>query len=137
MQHYFVDSGYLEGLADPNDPRHSTALEWYELVRAVKVPLITTDLCLIEFIDAFSDVGRRRAGREIVEEMQAYSLFAIVAVGWQLVEAGLELHSNRDDKSWSLTDCISMVVMRERNIRKVLTFDSDFVQAGFHALPLE
>lgn len=40
----------------------------------------------------------------------------------------------RPDKSWSLTDCISFVVMRDRDIRSALTADGDFEQAGFRAL---
>jgi hypothetical protein len=47
--------------------------------------------------------------------------------GWALYEEG-------KDKSWSLTDCISIFIMQERGIDDVLTSDRHFVQAGFHAL---
>ena len=40
----------------------------------------------------------------------------------------------RPDKDWSLTDCISFVVMQERNIQDALTADHHFEQAGFVAL---
>ncbi len=33
-----------------------------------------------------------------------------------------------------LVDCISFVVMRERNIEAALTADEHFIQAGFRAL---
>ena len=32
---------------------------------------------------------------------------------------------------WSLTDCISFIVMQERNISEALTTDRHFEQAGF------
>ena len=50
------------------------------------------------------------------------------------MDAGLALYANRTDKDWSLTDCISFVVMNERGITDALTGDHHFEQAGFAAL---
>jgi uncharacterized protein len=41
---------------------------------------------------------------------------------------------SRRDKEWSLTDCISFVVMKERGLTEALTADHHFEQAGFKAL---
>ena len=49
-------------------------------------------------------------------------------------EAGLELYLNRPDKDWSLTDCISFVVMEQEGLTEALTGDLHFEQAGFVAL---
>ena len=49
-------------------------------------------------------------------------------------EAGLRLYEARPDKGYSLTDCISMQVMRREGIREVLTFDRHFEQDGFRIL---
>jgi predicted nucleic acid-binding protein len=38
------------------------------------------------------------------------------------------------DKEWTLTDCSSILVMRERGLTDVLSADRHFEQAGFHAL---
>jgi hypothetical protein len=51
-------------------------------------------------------------------------------------DAGMELYADRPDKDWSLTDCISFVVMQERGITDALTGDRHFEQAGFRALLL-
>jgi predicted nucleic acid-binding protein len=37
----------------------------------------------------------------------------------------------RQDKSWSLVDCSSFVVMQQRGIVEALTTDEHFEQAGF------
>jgi hypothetical protein len=50
---------------------------------------------------------------------------------WRL---GLELYRSRTDKSWSLTDCISFEIMRERGVNDALTGDRHFEQAGFNML---
>jgi predicted nucleic acid-binding protein len=51
-----------------------------------------------------------------------------------LVLKGLSLHQSRPDKHWSLTDCISFVVMQDRAVQQALAFDYHFEQAGFEAL---
>jgi len=44
------------------------------------------------------------------------------------------LYKKYADKEWSLVDCISFIVMRERGIKQALTFDRHFEQAGFDAI---
>lgn len=38
------------------------------------------------------------------------------------------------DKQWSLTDCLSFVVMQEQGLTEALTGDHHFEQVGFVAL---
>jgi predicted nucleic acid-binding protein len=51
-----------------------------------------------------------------------------------LLDQALELYHERDDKQWTLTDCTSFIIMRERSITEALTGDHHFEQAGFTAL---
>jgi predicted nucleic acid-binding protein len=46
----------------------------------------------------------------------------------------LQLYRSRHDKEWSLTDCVSFVVMQDEGISDALTGDKHFEQAGFNAL---
>jgi predicted nucleic acid-binding protein len=48
--------------------------------------------------------------------------------------SGLDLFRARPDKRYSLTDCISMQVMRREQLTAVLTNDRHFEQEGFRAL---
>jgi predicted nucleic acid-binding protein len=48
--------------------------------------------------------------------------------------AALALLQARGDKSWSLCDAVSFVIMKRNNVREALTTDHHFVQAGFGQL---
>jgi len=43
----------------------------------------------------------------------------------------LALYERRPDKQYSLVDCISMNVMRQKDIQEILTNDQHFSQEGF------
>jgi predicted nucleic acid-binding protein len=45
-----------------------------------------------------------------------------------------EVYSNRPDKEWSLTDCMSFLVIQDRDLTEALTADRHFEQAGFTIL---
>ena len=58
-------------------------------------------------------------------------LVTIVTYTPDLREQGVALYAERSDKSYSITDCISMVIMRQLGIQEVLTHDKHFTQEGF------
>lgn len=58
----------------------------------------------------------------------------IVHLTPDLFEEALLLYKGYHDKSWSLVDCISFIVIRHRGITRALTSDQHFVQASFQAL---
>jgi len=58
----------------------------------------------------------------------------VVGLDPHLYQRGINLYAQRPDKEWSLTDCISFVVMSDRGITEALTGDHHFEQAGFRAL---
>ncbi len=49
-------------------------------------------------------------------------------------QAAIAWHQARPDKEWSLTDCISFVVMQGRGLSRALAYDHHFEQAGFEPL---
>jgi uncharacterized protein len=49
-------------------------------------------------------------------------------------EKALGRYQAMSDKSWSLTDCASFLLMEAENIRAALTHDRHFLQAGFETL---
>ena len=68
------------------------------------------------------------------ERMSQVFADEIVPATESLMARGVHLYDSRPDKKWSLTDCISFVVMQDRAITSALTGDHHFEQAGFTAL---
>src|SRR2546430_8147068 len=59
----------------------------------------------------------------------------LVRVDSPAFAAAWKLFVRRSDKRWSFTDCTSFVLMENLGIRKALTFDANFRQAGFATFP--
>ncbi len=58
----------------------------------------------------------------------------VVPFSEELSAGALPLFADRSDKEWSLTDCLSFIIMSSRNIEEALTIDHHFEQAGFRAI---
>ena len=58
----------------------------------------------------------------------------MVAQSHESFLAGLALYERRPDKQYSLVDCISMNVMRQKQVQEILTHDRHFSQEGFTRL---
>jgi len=127
----FVDTSYLLAILDPRDALHDRALDW---ARHVKEGLLGSEYVLWEVVNACSKPINRPRIQALVAHLRASPQFEIVAASADMFEAGLVLHAERSDKEWSLTDCISFLIMQKLGLTQALTFDLHFEQAGFEAL---
>ena len=98
--------------------------------------LITTDFVLVEVLNYFSEFGEYFKGRiaRAVKTILSESELQIIKCSREELLKGFELYNSRLDKGYSLTDCVSMNIMRERNINEILTNDDHFEQEGFRIL---
>lgn len=95
------------------------------------MPLITSEYVLLEVGNYLSPVLARRLFGPFQRALRSDRRMTVVPASSSLLARGSELYENRPDKSWSLTDCISFVIMKEHGIVEALTADRDFAQAGF------
>jgi hypothetical protein len=96
--------------------------------------LLITEYVLWECVNTFSKPKDRPSAHALVEQVQSDPSCELVYASPQLFATGLRLHRDRPDKEWSLTDCISFQVMRERHVTQALAYDVHFEQAGFEPL---
>ncbi len=131
MRTVFADTFYWLALSNPRDQWHEAA----KRMTASMEPLLitTTDEVLIEFLTFLSSRGpelRKRGGR-LARHVMKDQYVRVVPQSRESFESGLSLYEQRPDKDYSLTDCISMEVMRQNSLNEVLTSDHHFEQEGF------
>jgi hypothetical protein len=127
----FVDTSYLLALVRQKDALHSRAVAWQRIITGL---LVTTELVLIEFVDALSAPPVRSVAASTIDEIRDDSNVRIIPASSVLFDDGFSMFKQFVDKGWSLTDCISFHVMRQERLHNALTNDHDFEQAGFRAL---
>jgi predicted nucleic acid-binding protein len=131
MKATFADTFYFLALLNPKDQAHRKSLA---ARKSVSGQLVTTDYVLIEVGDALSHPAYRKRYLDLVSALRMDSQTDIVPASSDFLTKGLNLFAARPDKNWTLTDCLSFVIMSEREISEALTGDVHFRQAGFTVL---
>src|SRR5688572_1791803 len=133
----FLDTGYVIARFNRRDQHHDTAKQLAGALTAA-CELWTTDAVLLEISAAFSHPDHRMRAIAIWDEFHGGdSRCRVAQVAGARLDAAVALFRERSDKSWSLTNCLSFIVMNEQQLTNALTADHHFAQAGFRALLLD
>jgi len=134
MKVLFADSFYWIALLDSKDQWHQRVRDFS---RNFKSPyLVTTDDVLTEVLNFFSAYNsrlRQLAIQQVRGVLVSHNVQVIPQTRERFI-AALDLYEQRPDKEYSLTDCISMQVMKAMGITEILTHDRHFAQEGFMIL---
>ena len=134
MKVVFADTSFWVAKINPADQLHHRV--WDLEVTLGAGEIVTSEPVLIETLNYFSGFRTRvkKAASEVVHEIISGGEIEVVTCLRRTFEAGHLLYDTRLDKGYSLTDCISMNLMRERDIIEILTHDHHFIQEGFTIL---
>jgi uncharacterized protein len=134
MRHVFGDTLFWVASLMPGDPWHAATTR--AIAALGPYHLVTAEDVFDEFLTAYSGRGRhlRQQAARAVRAAMVNPSVTLIPQSHQTFLSGLELYESRPDKSYSLTDCISMAVMRAAGITDVLTNDHHFTQEGFNVL---
>ena len=131
MRRIFVDTSAWYDLALPGTPAHAA------VASALKTPdakFITSTYVVAELVPLIANrFGHARAARA------ASQIRAAADVRLEHPDAAEEFRAwhlflDRPDKSYSLTDCLSFVMMRRLDVTEAITLDHHFRQEGFTVL---
>ena len=131
MNNVFADSFYFFALLSERDEAHARAVAWSE---AYQGRLFTSEWILLELADGLASSQQRTLFPSLRRKLLADGTYEVVGFDSALYGQGVKLYEDRPDKEWSLTDCISFVVMQREGLTEALTGDHHFEQAGFVAL---
>jgi uncharacterized protein len=123
----FADTSYWIALLKFHDQFHELAVE-LQVERSEAI--CTTDWVLVELANYFSAKQSRSDCSALVQDILRDETTAVVGCGELLTDA-IDLYQARPDKQWSLTDCASFLLMDSMGIKRVLSTDHHFEQAGF------
>ena len=138
-EYAFADSSFLVARFNVRDRDHHVAIKFLEDQRGAgpdAFRLVFSDYVFDETVTALVARAKRHeqasaAGHAMLESKN----LRLVRVESPAFAAAWKLFVRRSDKRWSFTDCTSFVLMENLGIRKALTFDANFRQAGFATFP--
>ena len=128
MPPMLIDTSGFFAMHSEKDRNHLPAIDLYQKTRT----RLTTNYVLAEYVALALIRGLpRQKVLSFSEEILCDETTTIVWVDETLHAQAVELLQARPDKSYSLCDAVSFVLMRERGILEALTTDKHFAQEGF------
>jgi predicted nucleic acid-binding protein len=131
MRQVFAGAHYWVAIINDQDQSHAAAKAISLTLQGAMI--FTTEEALTEVLAFFSERGQhlRQLTTATVRSLAADPMIRILPQSHQSFLTGLALYEARPDKGYSLTDCISILVMRQKGITEILTHDDHFTQEGF------
>ena len=128
MNSLFLDTRYVVALVIERDQYHGQAVRLLEEVEREQARMVTTRAVIVEIGNFLSTAPYRTASIRFIEALEQEPATEILPLSERLFAQGFALYKARSDKGWSLTDCISFVVMRDRGITGPLRVLQSFAE---------
>ena len=131
----YVDTGAYLARYLSRDQHHQKAKAFWEKIRKNQESCFTSNFVLDE---TFTLLGRW-AGYDFASQkaaiIYASKLLIILRPTRGDEMKAIDFFQKYADQNVSFTDCISIVLMRNKKIKRVFSFDSHFERAGFKLCP--
>lgn len=132
---YFLDTSYILALEIRNEDAHKKVLQNWSALASSKPFLVTTTYIFDEVVTFFNSRNFHYKAVEVGNRLLESPDIELIEIDRTFFNQGWQYFQKHKDKSYSLTDCLSFIVMEEREIVTALTLDHHFLQAGFQILP--
>lgn len=134
----FVDTSALKAFYDEDDDQHEEARRFMKAVGAKELPVrtfVTSDYVMDETLTLVRFAHSHLKAVELANAIYSSKATRVVFIGEEIFNRALALFTERSDKPWSFTDCVSFSLMKQLDLTTAFAFDPHFEQAGFQTLP--
>ena len=126
--HVFLDASFWIAYRDERQNLHKQAKRILSAVFRRRIKFVTTFPVLCEIHAHFCRNTKKK--RLIIQDFDNNPLVQIETITNADQQQAFELLRSQTDKTYSLCDAISFVVIRRLGLRRVLSFDKHFRQFG-------
>ncbi|MEI6421665.1 MAG: hypothetical protein WCP55_05560 [Lentisphaerota bacterium] len=127
----FIDTSGFYSLIVENDIAHRDAVLLLDDSKKNKFSFVTTDYILDETATLLKARGLVHVLPAFFESVLSSNICRIEWTDSDRFIAAKNYFIRHEDKDYSFTDCVSFVTMSELKLKRVLTSDRHFLQAGF------
>jgi predicted nucleic acid-binding protein len=131
----FVDSGAWLALANTHDTFHQSTSVVYPMLMQKNIHRVTTNLVIAEAHALIRYRVNHVAAMRFLSSVRTSRRLEIVYSNATLEAEAEDLLRRFADQTFSLTDAVSFVVMRQQHITEAFAFDHHFLTAGFSLVP--
>jgi len=136
MTSLFIDTSYLIALEIVDDQSHKTAVtHWSGLMKSGSYSLLTHSYVFTETVTYLNNLRLHSKAVELGNDLLRSRRVDLIQVNEELFYEAWDYFQKHKDKRYSLTDCVSFVLMKKLKISEAPSFDKHFTQAGFVKLP--
>jgi uncharacterized protein len=135
MTSLFLDANFVIALEVSDDQHHNEAEHHWRALIEKPYSLVTTSYVLDEVVTFLNSRRQHDKALRAGNNLLSASHIQMIHVDEALFYEGWQYFEQHADKTFSLTDCISFVLVNKLGIEEALTFDKHFTQAGFKKLP--
>ena len=131
-----IDTAGWASLFVQTESQYQSARVWFDEWFRPGVAMVTTNYILAELVALFTSPLRVPRAQQFryIDTIKSARYVQVVHIDSELDAAAWALLKTRPDKTWSLVDAASFVVMTNQGITEALTTDHHFEQAGFTRL---
>lgn len=131
----FVDTGAWYALADNSDQYHKKAAEHIKKLTHDGFIMTTTNLVVHETFMLLARRLSHKAAITFIDEIYADENVSIMHSNESVEQEAYNIARKYSEHAFSITDCVSFVVMKREAVKTAFTFDKHFRTMHFLVEP--
>lgn len=130
----FVDSNFFIALSKKDDSTHQKAQKVLNKSKNKSIALYTSYYVIDETVTVLSRRLSKKEAIEFLSSIKDKDFPIILTIDQVIREKTYKLFKKVKNKSISMIDCYSAILMKANKIKKCFTFDKHFRDLGFEIL---